>query len=512
MKSKKLLCLILTALITLSMLAGCGKPTETTNPQGNEPAKKEYLGNDVSQPVNLTMYLPVDAQQDQEVMEAELNKYLKDKINASVKITRLGWGDNYQNKLISMSGSRQEFDICFTASWMFTFKEQAAKNAFVKLNDYLNKYAPNAKKALGDDFISAASINGAVYALPTLKEKAHAWGFVFNSAILNKYKDKIDINKINSLEDLEPALAIIKQNEPGVYPLEALVGENPAKLLDFDTIGGDKTPGVVYNDSKDLKPFFQFDSPEYKKYFETMRKYYLAGYVRQDAPSVTDFEADEKAGKIFCAVKSLKPGKDVEMSAQQGIQWVQKYITKPVISNREANGAMLAVSSTSKNIERALMFMDLLYSDTAVINYILYGVKDKHYVEVGKNSAGIMVVDKGPEQSRYNPGNGWLLGNQFLNYLTKQEDAQKWQKFEEFNKSASSTKTLGFTFDTKAVKNELAAMVSVWDKYVPSLETGAVDYKDVLPKFKSEMEALGLQKVLDEESKQIQDWKKATGK
>lgn len=501
--------LILSSLFVVSSFAGCGKAASTS--AGKAAAGgKQYEGNDISKPVELTMFLPVDAQQDEEVMETELNKYLKDKINATIKITRLGWGDNYQNKLIAMSGSRQPFDICFTASWLFTFKEQAGKGAFLKLNDLLPKYAPNAKKALGDDFINASSINGTVYAIPTLKEKAHNWGFIFNKKLVDKYS--VDISKINSLEDLEPVLKTIKEKEPSVYPLEALVGENPAKLIDFDNLSGDKTPGVVYNDAKELKALFQFDTPEYQKYFETIRKYFKAGYVRQDAPSVTDYEADEKAGKIFCAVKSLKPGKDVELTAQQGIQWVQKDVTKPVMSNREANGAMLAVSSTSKNPERAMMFIDLMYNDPVVNNFVLYGVKDKHYVEKGKNNYGYMVIDKGPDQSKYNPGNGWLCGNQFINYLTSGEDPQKWQKFEDYNKSATNTKTLGFSFDTKPVKNEIGAMTNIWDKYVPSLETGAVDYKEVLPKFKDEMNKAGMQKVLDEETKQLQDWAKKNGK
>lgn len=509
MKTKKVLALILSSLFVLSTFAGCGNKAANTT-VSDTTQKKEYNGIDISKPVELTMYLPVDAPQDEELMETELNKYLKDKINATVKIYRLGWGDNYQNKLISMVGSRQDFDICFTATWLFTFKEQAAKGAFIKMNDLIPKYAPNAQKALGDDFINAASVNGDVYALPTLKEKAHAWGFIFNKKLVDKYN--LDISKVNSLEDVEPLLKVIKEHEKGVYPLEALVGENPAKLLDFDNLGGDKTPGVVYNDSKDLKPLFQFDTPEYKKYFETMRKYYLAGYIRKDAPSVTDFEADEKAGKIFCAVKSLKPGKDVELTAQQGIEWVQKYITKPVMSNREANGAMLAVSSTSKNPERSMMLIDLLYNDEHVVNTMLYGIKDKHYVEKGKNKYGYMVVDKGPDQARYNPGNGWLYGNQFLNYLTVSEDAQKWQKFEEFNKEATATQTLGFTFDDKPIKNETGVMINIWDKYVPSLETGAVDYKTILPKFKKELDDAGLQKVLDEEGKQLKSWAEKNGK
>ena len=53
---------------------------------------------------------------------------------------------------------------------------------------------------------------------------------------------------------------------------------------------------------------------------ESMNKFYGAGYVRKNAAAITDYLADEKAGLIYAATKSLKPGKDAEMASSTGQQ------------------------------------------------------------------------------------------------------------------------------------------------------------------------------------------------
>ena len=53
-------------------------------------------------------------------------------------------------------------------------------------------------------------------------------------------------------------------------------------------------------------------------------------------------------GKYFAFVAPMKPGKAVEMSAQTGIEWEEVFITPIVMSNREADGAMLAIPIGSK--------------------------------------------------------------------------------------------------------------------------------------------------------------------
>ncbi len=500
-KAKKLLCLALVLVFALSAVVGCSKPTPAAAPAEGTASAAEEL-----KPVELTWYFIGNGQQeDVKLIEEEANKYLKDKINATLKLQCYAWGAEYDDKLKQMIASRQPFDICFTSNWANNYQQNAVKGAFLPLNELMDKYAPKTKALLGADFLSGSQIDGINYAIPANKEKAHSWGFIIKQDLVDKYG--FDLSTVKKLEDLEPMLKVIKEKETGVYGLEALDGESPYKLMDWDTIGDDKCPGVLYNDTTDFKVINEFETPEAMAMFKTIRKFYQAGYIRQDAATVTDYNADEAAGKIFAATKSLKPGKDAEMSLTHGFKWTQVYITPPVISNRETTGSMQAISSTSPNPERAMMFLELFNTDPYLNNLINYGIEGKHYVKVSDN-----VKKAGPDVAKYNPGTGWMFGNQFLNFLDESEDPKKWELFEKFNADAKGTKSLGFVFDSTPVKNEIAAVQNAWDKYVPALETGSIDPEQNLPKFLGELKAAGIDKVIAEKQKQLDEWRKKTGK
>jgi putative aldouronate transport system substrate-binding protein len=232
-----------------------------------------------------------------------------------------------------------------------------------------------------------------------------------------------------------------------------------------------------------------------------MRKYYEMGYIRQDAATVTDFNADLSAGKIFVSTKSLKPGKDAEMSSATGYEWVQVEITNPIISNRDTSGSMQAISSTSKNPERALMVIELFSTDEYFNNLINFGIEGNHYNKVSEN-----IIEPTDANAKYNPGTGWMFGNQFINYLWTNEDPAKWANFKSFNDKAVGTKTLGFVFDPSPVKSQIAACNNVWDQYVPALETGTVDPEEYVPLMLAAFEDAGSKEIIAEKQKQLDAW------
>lgn len=305
---------------------------------------------------------------------------------------------------------------------------------------------------------------------------------------------------------MEPFFKQIKEGEGGnMYAFEALTGESPFRMLDFDRIGGDNYPGVVYNNDAS-KVFNEFEAPETQKFFELMHHFYTQGYVRSDAATITDYTVDQKAAKMFAATRSLKPGKDAEESNTFGHQYAQIALTEPVISNRETMGSMQAVSVTSENPERALMLLELFNTDPEFNNIINFGVEGTHYV---KNADGS--ISEGPDRAKYPLSIGWALGNQFINYLWDSEDPDKWGKFEEFNASAIPTKTLGFVFDASNVQSQIANCNNVWKEYVPFLETGSVDPAEVLPEAIEAFKAAGSEDIVAEKQKQLTAWQEATG-
>ncbi len=456
---------------------------------------------ETGKPVDLTWYVIGNGPaKDQDAIDAAASKYIQSKgLNANIHITCFDWG-TYDQKLGTMIQSSEPFDISFTAVWTNNYNNNVARGAFIALNDpkndLLSKYAPKTKALLGADFLAGSAVNGVNYAIPANKEKAHNWGFILRSDLVSKYS--MDVSKIKKIEDLQPFLQTIKDKEPGMYPLEACGGgDSPRFLLDWDKMIEDDIPVSLYPDNRSSKVVNEFEAPETRALFKVIRQFYLAGYIRKDAASVSDFNADEKAGLIFAATKSLKPGKDAEMTNSTGHPWQQVDITPPYISNRETEGSMQAISRTSKNPEMAVAFLEMFNTDPYLNNLINFGIEGQHYVKVEGN-----IIKAGPKQADYNPGQSWMFGNQFINYLYTNEDPKKWDKFIAYNKSATPEKSLGFVFVPDAVSTEMAACKGVWKEYTPNLETGSVDPDSILPEVVAKYKAAGIDRIIAEVQKQ----------
>ncbi len=477
---KALTVLVLVAVVFLALtLNGCGKRKE------NESLTWYFIGN--------------GPQADVAKIEAEASKYAQSKgVNANIKLVCFDWG-SYDQRMQQIIASGEAFDICFTAVWTNNYRNNVGRGAFLPLNDLLPKYAPKTAALVGADFLAGSAIGGKNYAIPANKEKAHNWGFIVRKDLIEKHK--LDVSGIKSLSDLEPLLKVIKDKEPGVYPLEACLGESPRFLLDWDKLVDDDIPVSLYPDNRSDKVVFELEAPETMALFQTMHKFYKAGYIRKDAATVTDFNADEKAGLIFAAAKSLKPGKDGEMSNQTGKPWIQIEITPPVMSNRETTGSLQAISRTSKNPELALRFLELFNTDAYLNNLINFGLESSHYVKLGANT-----IKAGPEVAKYNPQTGWMFGNQFINYLYENEDPKKWEKFVAYNGKALPLKSLGFSFNPEKVKSEIAMCKSVWKEFIPVLETGTVDPAKVVPQAVTKFKSAGIDKILAEAQSQYDAW------
>lgn len=472
------------------LICGCGKKEQSThNNSALNTSPKETE-------IKLHWYFPgVGRQEDTELVENEIYKYLKDKINTSVKLHCYDW-ESYPEKMKSMIAAGEEFDICFTASWGLNYREQAAKGAFIPLDDLLDKYAPQTKALLGEHFLTGSKVKGKNYALPTNKEKAQQYGFLFLKRIVDKYD--IDVNNIKQPQDLEPILKLVKEREENIYPLS---GGFIALLKGYFDDMGAPGPGVIRHNSQGLKVILQEETQESMEYYRLAHKFFNAGYIRKDSAININSVADEKAGKVFAKCISLKPMKDREFSIATGQKWVQVTLTEKIITNFDTIGSMQAISRTCKNPERAMMFLEVVNTDRYLNNLINFGIENKHYHKVSDN-----IIKKGDDNAKYNPGYPFIYGNVFLNYIWDSEDPNKWDIFEAYNKGAMPSKSLGFSFDPTPVKNEIMACNAVNKDYESGLETGTLDPEIYLPKYIKALKEAGAEKIIEEKQRQIDIW------
>ena len=478
LKFKKIMALAMGAIISSSLiLTGCSKSNSTSKEETN------------SKPVELVWYTIGGPQKDTEKVQEEINKYLKEKINATIKIKQVDWGD-YNQKMQVVINSGEEYDIAFTCSWANDYLTNARKGAFVALDDLLEKYGKETKAAIDPNFWEGAKIDGKVYAIPANKELGVAPLWVFNKDYAKKYN--VDISKIKTLEDLEPYLKTIKENEPDVTPF--YIVKDYSAQLPYDKI---IDPVAVSLKNNDLKVVNIFETEEMKQTLNTMHKYYKAGYINKDAATAKD----DKAVKRLVTKGDGQPYADILWSKDLGYEVVSTPIVPPYITNGSTTGSMQAISVTSKHPERAMQFLNLLNTDKYLRNLINYGIEGTHYQKVNDEQIKIL-----PDQKNYQMPY-FSLGNLFITYTLENEPKTKWEEFKKFNADSAKSPALGFKFDPTPVNTEVAGLRNVLDEFGASLYSGTVDPNEYLPKINAKLKSIGIDKVIAEMQKQIDAWK-----
>lgn len=417
------------------------------------------------------------------------NEYLGEKIGVNLDMTFIDFND-YNQKMSVIVNSGEDFDIAFTCSWAGDYLGNARKGAFLELDPYLDTLGKDMKETIDQRFWDGAKVDGKTYAVPTQKELGVAPMWVFTEEYVNKYN--IPVNEIHTLEDLEPWLKVIKENEPDVVPLYITKGFSYTVFFDqlVDPVG------ISLDDNGELKVMNMFETPEMKRDLETLRRYYQAGYINADAATATD----DKSIKRFVTKADGQPYAEEIWSESLGYPVVASPITDTWITNGSTTGSMMAVSANSKNKEKAIEFLNLLNTDPYIRNLINYGIEGTHYEKVGENT--IKLTNKKAYDVPY-----FSLGNLFITYVTENEPETKWDEFQDFNDAAKVSPALGFKFDSKSVSTEIAAVNNVLEEFKATLYSGSVDIDEYLGKLNDKLKQQGLEKIIAEMQRQIDEWK-----
>lgn len=525
-KMKKVLALAVAGIMMVSLMAGCGKSAETSGSSvaaqssaaaGSSAADSsaEAKGPDISKEVTIKwMYHGSTVTDDKAVME-KVNAYLKDKINAKLEVIWGSWADFDEKARLSINGG-DDVDIYYTCSWTPTieYATMAKRGAFARLDNpddnLLEKVAPNLFNSLNPVLADAAMTEGddgevGIYAIPTYKEIAQQYTWDLNMDTLKKYGYTQD--DVKDFYEFGPILEKIKKAEgKDYYPLNAetavlertvnnndLVDSNSLLSYEFDPADPSKSGTEIKS---------RYETPAYKKFVEKMREYYKAGYISPlmaNAKTMNDQHvAAQDTAKYAIGTQSYSPGYEFQAGPHRKIEVVFKPAHTAIISTTSARGAMHAISSASKNPDRALMFLNLLNTDATLFTLLEYGIEGKHYK---KESDGRVTFDEGMRSS-YNP---WRAGMGKLSNLPvlSNEPANLWELFDKFNSEAKPVPILGWAFDQEPVKNEIAALGNIAAEYRDALNAGAVDPATKLPEYISKLKANGMDKVVAEANSQL---------
>lgn len=517
---KRLTCLALVLTLVLGLaLSGCGtgskesaattaaNGTAATTAAASEKTTESSAAASNLAPYELNCYFLAPQCKDVPLIQEQASKLLKEKINATIKLNYFWW-DSYQDKQKLAVASGEQIDTMFSPAW-WGYANFAAQKAWLPLDDLLAKYGKDIVANINPAYLKAPVLDGVLYGIPTGKDMFGTGGVLVNKALADKYK--FDFSSIKTPADFEPMLKTIKEKEPGIVPFLSTKGDHSSYFTqDFLVhIAQTEVPvGYVKTDG-DIKMVNLMETEQYKTIAKLSEDWYKKGYINKDVATLKDGMPVKKAQKVFMWAEQLKPGKADEMKAQLGYDLVQvdaysgiqHYATTGDLTN-----SMLVISRNSKDPARAMMFLNLLFSDKQLKNVLDWGIEGKHYKKIGENQIDF-ADGVTAETSGYTGLAQWAMGgSQFLDYLWANENPDKWKKMQEFNDSAKSDKALGWTYSQDAVKTEVASLATVGKTYGEPIGEGIVNYDKYYPKMKSAMEKAGVQAVIDNAQKQLNDY------
>lgn len=512
---RKLSCIALALSLILSVSACGSKDSAPASTSGAAETAAQSTTADKAEPaaeLSMAFLTFGNTPKDMNKVVDEISKISKQKINATLKVEPISIGA-YSQQIKLKLASNEKLDLVATGTLgngtVFDFNGQTKNGQLLAMDELLDKYGSETKKIMSE-YLVAGKVDGKQYAIPTLRDEGQGIGLFMRKDLVDKYK--IDITKVKTLDDAEAVFKTIKDGEKGISPL--MYGQDSINTLvtsvtfpSFDYMGD--WFGVLMNASdSSLKLQNLFETPEYANLVKTARKWYTAGYVLPSIATAQDGAYSQlKSGKIFSFFQATKPGIDQQVSLQSGTEVVHAEIYAPVTTTSTVSGFMWGIPASSKNADKAMQFLNLMYTDKDIVNLFDWGIEGKHYEKAADGSIDYpQGVDA--KTTGYGLNEGFQFGNQFLSYIWKGDSQDLWKQLDEFNKSAVKSKALGFTFNASKVKTEYTAVSNAWNQYQRGLEDGTVDPDKTLAAFNKKLKDSGIDKVIAEKQAQLDAWAK----
>ena len=491
---------ILAAMLTLSMvvsMTACGN----SEAGGSKDSAKNNGNGD--EPYTVTMVLNGSTQPDEERIEQKINEILEPELNANLDIVVLPWASASQQLQLMLSGD-EKIDVFYTQATNAVQYMNAGQ--IIDMSELIDKYGTNIKQIYGEDIAKINQIEGFVYGVPNQIERGSIPAVFMRKDLVEKYN--IDTSQIKEPKDLESVFETVKAGEPDMTMLYSINdGDTPVtRLFRGDNLSDNNYLGVLMDQTNSTKLENFFATDWFKDTTTMLYNWYQKGYISQDAGTNTEnWRTVCKAGNLFSLFFAYHPGTPVEFESSTGYDFeIVPFYNEPIINSSSYNGVTFSIAQNSENPEKTMEVLDYIYGSSEIMNLLNWGEQDKDYV-IEDADNGIINFPEGitSDNAGYNLNLGWELPNQFIAYKWTGSDPKLWEKMEEFNSSAKSSKAVGFLFDSSNYSSEIAALSNIVKQYSGALYSGSGDPDELIPELLEALDDAGINEVIQAKEEQL---------
>lgn len=482
MKTKKRVALGLAALMTASVLAGCGnggKDKAVSNEKGEEivPLKWVIIGNGM--PENYDSWI------------GKVNEYIGDKIGVSLDMEVIPWGDWDKRRSIVIS-TNEPYDIIFGNG--NNYIADIKLGAYTDISDLIDANMKEFNELMPEKYWDAVRVDGKIYGVPAYKDSSISNYAVWDKELVEEYD--IDYKNLTELEDLTPVFEMLKA-EKNDYPVY-IKNDGVYSIFDvYDQIGGGtQILGVRYDDTEG-RVCFTLEEPDIYSALETFYDWNKKGIINPDAATLTE----ARIYNMWRIAQGWESAGVTSWGPQMGKDVVVAKVGDTILSNETVRGSMNMISTNTKYPEKCLQLLNLVNTDTTLRDMFYYGEEGVNfeYVDVDGAKKVHKIVEDWPMA-------GYTQGTFFTVTPVETDTGDQWGEIKALNEQAVSSCMLGFTFDTTEVGDQLANCREIWLRYRSEVMTGVKDPAEVIPQIKEELEKAGWQAVMDEAQRQVDEF------
>lgn len=491
---KKLVSMLLVATMAVGLLAGCGSKDEG----GDKPSTEEGKDSGDGDVVTLTFASTGAEPECQEQVLTAINEKLKeDGLNIAVDVIFL---DDYWTKLGLEIAGGTEIDLAWAHA--STLSDLVAKKVYQPIGAALDSVGADLKAKYPEYMLKGGSINGELYALPRIVPTT---GQNNTFDVRKDLMDKYGIDEITTIEQLEQYFQAVLDNEEGMIPYSG-GNINPMTNVyaNYHYILGD---GIcaMYVDPEDpnftVKSFWESD--EFVEIMNKRMEWVEKGYLESDTSTFENPDTGFENG-IVAAVDSnvtrVTERTNMANTCPEGVPYTvmlepeTRYIFK-------AGDNMLAVPSTSKHVEEAIQFIQWFKCNQENYDLWSYGVEGVNYEKDGES---IDVSNISPENV-YSV-NKWMWDDLDVARFPSFYPEESIQRLKDWDSQSEESPLLGFVLDQSNIKSECSQIQAVMTEYSNNLLTGMQDVNDVRDEFIEKLKAAGIDKVIEETQKQVDEF------
>ncbi|MCZ8510912.1 ABC transporter substrate-binding protein [Paenibacillus filicis] len=418
MKRKRMKALsVMTSVLALSMVTACGNPGTTKD------AAKDGAAANSKEAVKVSLWTPMNPNAKAVVKslnELPMVQEWAKKTNVTFDFQHSS-GNTPQDDLQQYGVMIASGNLPDAMLWDWKTVQGGTSKMFkdgtiIKLNDLIDKYAPNLKKLMDADPQIAKQIkadNGDIYAMPSIRTGQYGQYKTFSGLVIRQdWLDELGLKSPETVDEWETVLKAFKEKK-GAIPF-TFEKSNPISFADF--AGAFGVPGissVVNSDSFYIdngKVKFGPAQPEFKQYLATMQKWYKEGLIDPDFASndrktmdakITSGKAGAFYGFIGSNIGTYMPAltKTDPKAMLAAVQYpVLKKGEEPkfVKASWDVNSVGTVITSANKHAAETVKALDYLYSEEGAM-LKNFGIEGQTYTKVNGQPQYTDLILKNPD-------------------------------------------------------------------------------------------------------------------